>query len=78
MNDMQTEAYFRNMNALVRSEGWRELLQEFDDLLDLWNDVTTINNENDLYYRKGQIDTINRLCNLEFELEAAQESYESA
>ena len=77
MNDMQTEAYFRKMNALVRSDGWKELLVEFDDLLDVLNEVSSINDEKELFYRKGQIDTINRLCNLEFELEAAQEEYES-
>ena len=77
MNNTQLESYLRNMRELLRSKGWQELLEEIYEQIDLLNEVTTINKVEDLWYRRGQIDALKRLTNLEFELEALEEELES-
>ena len=78
MNNTQLEAYLRNMRELLRSNGWQELLEEIYEQINLLNDVKSINKVEDLWYRRGQIDTLTRFVNLEFELEALEEELESA
>ena len=77
MNKTQIESYLRNMRELLRSQGWKELLEEFHEQIDLLNDITNINKLEELWYKKGQADTYTRLTNLEFELEAIEEEVES-
>lgn len=77
MNQTQVESYLRNMRELIRTNGWKELLEEFYEQIDLLNDLSSINKVEELWYRKGQIDALTRLTNLEFELEAIEEEVES-
>mgnify|MGYP000321363731 CR=1 FL=1 len=77
MNNMQIEAYLRDMRELLRSKGWQELLKDIEEQLDMLNEVSSLNKIEDLWYRKGQIDVLIRLTNLEFELEALEEELES-
>ena len=77
MNNMQIEAYLRDMRELLRSNGWRELLKDIHEQLDMLNEVSSLNKIEDLWYRKGQLDVLSRLTNLEFELEALEEELES-
>ena len=77
MNNMQIEAYLRDMRELLRSKGWQELLKDIEEQLDMLNEVSSLNKIEDLWYRKGQLDVLSRLTNLEFELEALEEELES-
>jgi chaperonin cofactor prefoldin len=77
MTKEETEVYFRNMNALVRSSGWLTLLEELYELEDVLNEITSVETERDLYYRKGQLQMVHKLINLEDELKITQEAFEA-
>ena len=77
MTKEETEVYFRNMNALVRSSGWLTLLEELYELEDVLNEITSVDNERDLYFRKGQLQMVQKLINLEDELKITQEAFEA-
>ena len=65
MTDNELELYFRQMHDLFRNEGWKTLLEDFKLSLPLINSVENTKDDKDLYFRKGQLNIIGTLLNLE-------------
>lgn len=78
MNDLETEKYFRDMNALLRSEGWKHLLEEVEQTIESVNTIEFTKDVNDLYFRKGQLAVLANLLNLELRIKNAEEEFENA
>ena len=57
--------------GMFRTDGWALLMQECEDGVENANNVDSISNEQDLFYRKGQLFVLNYLLTLEGQLEAA-------
>lgn len=72
----ETEKYFRDLNSMFRSEGWLILLEDLNQSLENVNSIESTQNEQDLFFRKGQISVINNLLNLETQIENAQRAAE--
>ena len=73
----ETEKYFRDLNDLFRSEGWKILLGDIQASADTVNSIENTKDEQDLYYRKGQLAVMNNILNLETQVSAAQEQAET-
>lgn len=78
-NDTQaTEAYFRSMNDMVRSEGWKNLMNELTATATQVNSVELTKDAEDLAFRKGQLVILANLINLETQITNAQEQFEAS
>ena len=78
-NDTQaTEAYFRSMNDMVRSEGWKNLMNELTATANQVNSVELTKDAEDLAFRKGQLVILANLINLETQIANAQEQFEAS
>jgi len=78
-NDTQaTEAYFRSMNDMVRSEGWKNLMNELTATAHQVNSVELTKDAEDLAFRKGQLVILANIINLETQLANAQDEFEAA
>lgn len=78
-NDTQaTEAYFRSMNDMVRSEGWKNLMNELTATANQVNSVELTKDAEDLAFRKGQLVILANLINLETQITNAQEQFEAS
>jgi len=75
MTDNELELYFRQMHELFRTEGWQTLLEDFKLSLPLINSVENTKDDKDLYFRKGQLNIIGTLLNLE---ETTNRGYEDS
>tara|TARA_R110000868_G_scaffold409354_1_gene694682 strand:- start:1435 stop:1677 length:243 start_codon:yes stop_codon:yes gene_type:complete len=65
MTDQELEVYFRNMNSLFRQEGWITLLEDMRlNSLNI-DSIENTKDVNDLHFRKGQLNIIGFLLNLE-------------
>ena len=65
MTDQELEVYFRNMNSLFRQEGWLTLLEDMRlNSLNI-DSIENTKDVNDLHFRKGQLNIIGFLLNLE-------------
>ena len=65
MTDQELEVYFRNMNSLFRQEGWLTLLEDMRlNSLNI-DSIENTKDANDLHFRKGQLNIIGFLLNLE-------------
>ena len=51
----ELEQYFNNYFQLFRTEGWKQLVQELSDNASQQNDVQTVKDNDDLFFRKGQL-----------------------
>jgi len=57
--------FFNDRLNLFEQEGWNDLVGELETLSMNLNDVQSIQNENDLYFVKGQLSILQMIINLE-------------
>jgi hypothetical protein len=61
----ELETYFNNYFELFRSEGWKQLISDLQNNGVNINSVELTKDANDLYFRKGQINILGTVLNLE-------------
>jgi hypothetical protein len=69
----ETEKYFRDLNDMFRSDGWKILLGDIQASATNVNSVEGTKDEQDLFFRKGQLAVMANILNLEAQVAAAQE-----
>ena len=75
--EKELEEYYNNFFEMFRTEGWKQLIEEVENNIDNTNNLETTKDEQDLFYRKGQLAVFNSLTNLEQLMITAQEQAES-
>lgn len=73
----ETEKYFRDLNDMFRSDGWKILTEDMKGSLANVNSVEFTKDEQDLFFRKGQLAVMNNILNLENQVALAQEQAEA-
>ena len=71
--DKETQNYFDNYFDLFASQGWKQFIADMEDNRTLISDLLTVKDADDLFYRKGQLDTLNRIVNFQLAIENAFE-----
>ena len=71
------EKFFRDRQDLFMSEGWIDLKAELLNIEKSVKDISTIQNENDLYHAKGQLQILGLLLSLEEATKLAMEQAET-
>lgn len=74
--DKETEDYFGHLTDMFRSEGWKILMDELTSEVDNLTHVESIKDEQELYFRKGQLLVIKNMLNLESTMEASRAEYD--
>tara|TARA_R110002094_G_scaffold54352_2_gene65577 strand:- start:188 stop:433 length:246 start_codon:yes stop_codon:yes gene_type:complete len=65
MTEKELEIYFRQMKELFRMEGWQTLLKDLKEQVPLIDSLENTKDTNDLYFRKGQLNILGVILNLE-------------
>jgi hypothetical protein len=73
MTDQDLETYFEQMNALFRTEGWKALIKDLSINVPIINSVESTKDEKELYFRKGQLNILGTILNLEETTRIGQE-----
>lgn len=63
--DKQTEEYYQNYFSLFRSKGWSQLLKDLSENAGVINNITQIGDSDVLFFRKGQLDILGNIIQLE-------------
>jgi hypothetical protein len=50
--------------SMMETEGWRDLIQDLENLEDSASSINSMNSEQDLWFAKGQLHIINFLLSL--------------
>lgn len=74
--DKETEEYFGHLTDMFRSEGWKILMGELASEVDNLTHIESIKDEQELYYRKGQLLVMKNMLNLESMMEATREEHD--
>ena len=63
--DIETQQYYDNYFNLFQTDGWKQLTEELQQNALVINSVESTKDANDLYMRKGQINILAYILNLE-------------
>jgi hypothetical protein len=63
--DPETQQYYDNYFNLFQTNGWKQLTEELQQNALVINSVEATKDTNDLYMRKGQINVLAYILNLE-------------
>ena len=63
--DKKLQEYYENQFELFAHPGWKEVINKVDELFDHYNDIEHCTDENNLQYRKGQLDILRWLSTWE-------------
>ena len=63
--DKELEQYFNNFFDLFRSEGWKQLIKDLKENGEVINNIELAKDEQDLFFKKGQLNVIGTILNLE-------------
>jgi len=73
----ELEEYYNNFFELFRTKGWKQLLEELNNNIEQTDNLETVKDEQDLFFRKGQLSVFKSFVNLELVITTAQEQAES-
>ena len=60
----ELEFYYNNRFMMMSSQGWLDLVEDVKEMVNTYNNVTTINSVDEFHKRQGQIDILNWILNL--------------
>ena len=63
--DQETQQYYDNYFSLFLTDGWKQLMQDFNNNAMQINSVEATKDSDDLHFRKGQLNVLAHLLNME-------------
>ena len=67
----EEEEYYNNYFDMFNSKGWQQLVEELNVNLVNVNSVQSTKDVDDMYFRKGQLNVLNSVVNLDDSIGAA-------
>jgi hypothetical protein len=72
--DKQLEKYYEERFSMMTTVGWKQFIEDVQGIFDAVNKVAPIQNEQDLFFRKGQLDILQWVITLK---ESSEQAYEA-
>jgi len=69
----ELQKYYENRFSMMASDGWMELIEDVDAMVEALNNISTIQDEKDLQFKKGELSILTWLKNLK---EVSERAYE--
>ena len=63
--DKETQEYYDTYFSLFASDGWKQLVSDFGNNVLQLNSVEAAKDSDDLFFRKGQLNILGHLLNLQ-------------
>ena len=63
--NQETQEYYDNYFSLFSTAGWKQLMEEFSSNAFNINSVEATKDPDDMYFRKGQLNVLAHLINME-------------
>ena len=76
MKNKELEAYYNTYRDLFVTDGWKQLVTDLLQNANVINSVESRKDNEDLYFRKGQLAILAHVINLEAQIQAAEEQIE--
>jgi len=69
----ELQKYYEERFSTMATEGWRDLMEDVERMIEPLNNISTITDEKSLQYRKGELSILTWLQNLKQVSERAYE-----
>jgi hypothetical protein len=69
----ELQKYYEDRFAMMATQGWVDLLEDVDKIIATLQDISTIDGEKDLQFKKGELSILTWLRNLKTVSEQAYE-----
>lgn len=69
----ELQDYYENRFDMMGSRGWKDLIEDVQNLHNAYDKVASIASPDDFYFRKGQLDILQWLLSLK---EVSEQTYE--
>lgn len=76
--DKELQIYYENLLDLFTRDGWKQFIEDIQDNADMLNDITTISDEKQFWYRRGQLEAVERILSYESTIKNTYEDFERA
>jgi hypothetical protein len=76
MKNKELEAYYNTYRDLFVTNGWKQLVNDLVQNARVINSVENTKDNEDLYFRKGQLAILAHIINLEAQIQTAEEQIE--
>lgn len=73
----ELQKYYEEQFSLFATTGWKDLLEDLQNLQKTINDISTVADEQSLFYRKGQLDILELLFQRKAMCEKAYEDLQN-
>jgi hypothetical protein len=60
----ELQTYYEERFSMMATQGWKELLEDIDNMIEPLNNISTIEDERSLQFRKGELSILTWLKNL--------------
>jgi len=71
--NQELQKYYENRFEMMSKEGWKDLMEDVDKIIVSLNNISTIDSEKDLQFKKGELSILTWLVNLK---EISERAYE--
>jgi len=62
--NQELQKYYEERFSMMSTQGWRELMEDVDKMIEPLNNISTITDEKSLQFRKGELSILIWLKNL--------------
>jgi hypothetical protein len=71
--DKDLQEYYENRFSMMASEGWTNVIEDVQELFDVYNKINTADSFEEFHKRKGQLDILQWLLSLK---QVSEQTYE--
>lgn len=71
--EQELQKYYEDRFEMMSSKGWKDLIEDVQNLFDAYDKVNSITSPDEFYLRKGQLDVLQWILNLKA---VSEQSYE--
>jgi hypothetical protein len=71
--NQELQKYYDERFSMMSTEGWKQLIEDIDNMIEPLNNIATISDEKSLQFRKGELSILTWLKNLKQVSERAYE-----
>lgn len=74
--DKELTTYYENLLDLFTRDGWKQFVEDIQDNAEILSDITTISDEKQFWFRRGQIEAVQRILSYESSIKNSYEDFE--
>lgn len=74
--DKELQTYYENLLDLFTRDGWKQFIEDIEDNAEILSDINTISDEKQFWFRRGQLEAVQRILSYESSIKNSYEDFE--